>query len=241
MRDPADLRTEPATTVVMIVLVLATRTTQILTPFLSLAESSDVGPSIVVHTSVSFGTRHLEWDKEKVQQLILNHLKDIIPHLPKPTSIKCQKWRYSQVHYHIEKTASPINQMLCCWSKQWIMQTSLTTYSLSNDMAVVILRDGAPALHGASLSPSHWEYVRYKDDDDDDDDDGEDDEDDDAEGPQFNAWLLQVTQPFPGSPGHIQLHTKPFLVCGGDGFVHSNFDGCIDSAMSVVEALRSSL
>uniref|UniRef100_A0A8D2J4D9 L-amino-acid oxidase n=1 Tax=Varanus komodoensis TaxID=61221 RepID=A0A8D2J4D9_VARKO len=59
-------------------------------------ESSDVGPSIVVHTSVSFGTRHLEWDKEKVQQLILNHLKDIIPHLPKPTSIKCQKWRYSQ-------------------------------------------------------------------------------------------------------------------------------------------------
>ncbi|XP_062989019.1 renalase isoform X2 [Elgaria multicarinata webbii] len=109
-------------------------------------ESPDIGPSIVVHTSVSFGTGHLEWDKEKVQQLILDQLKDTIPHLPKPSSIKCQKWRYSQ-----------------------------------------------------------------------------------------------VTKAFPGSPGQITLHKKPFLVCGGDGFVHSNFDGCIESAMTIVEALKSSL
>ncbi|KAM3835665.1 renalase isoform 2-T2 [Vipera latastei] len=109
-------------------------------------ESPDVGPSVVVHTTVSFGTQHLEWDKEKVQQLIINELKAMMPHLPEPASIKCQKWRYSQ-----------------------------------------------------------------------------------------------VTEAFPGSPGQITLHTKPFLICGGDGFVHSNLDGCIDSAISVVKALKASL
>ncbi|XP_053244605.1 renalase isoform X1 [Podarcis raffonei] len=109
-------------------------------------ESPDVAPSVVVHTSVPFGTSHLESDKEKVQQLILDQLKDVVPNLPKPASIKCHRWRYSQ-----------------------------------------------------------------------------------------------VTKAFPGSPGQITLHTKPFLVCGGDGFIHSNFDGCIDSAMSIVQALKSSL
>ncbi|XP_020656951.3 renalase isoform X1 [Pogona vitticeps] len=107
-------------------------------------ESPEIGPSVVVHTSVSFGTEYLEWDKEKVQPLILDQIKEIIPDLPKPASIKCQKWRYSQ-----------------------------------------------------------------------------------------------VTKAFPGSAGQITLHAKPFLVCGGDGFTHSNFDGCIDSALSVLEALKS--
>nr|XP_056705250.1 renalase isoform X2 [Euleptes europaea] len=109
-------------------------------------KSSDTGPSVVVHTSVSFGIEHLEWDIEKVQQLILEHLRDIIPIVPEPASIKCQRWRYSQ-----------------------------------------------------------------------------------------------VTKAFLGCPGQITLHTKPFLLCGGDGFIHSNFDGCIESAMSIVEALKSSL
>ncbi|XP_042313743.1 renalase isoform X2 [Sceloporus undulatus] len=109
-------------------------------------ESPDIGPSVVVHTSVSFGTEYLECDKEKVQQLILDHLKEIMPQLPVPASIKCQRWRYSQ-----------------------------------------------------------------------------------------------VTKAFPGNPGQITLHAKPFLVCGGDGFTHSNFDGCIDSATSIVEVLKSSL
>lgn len=66
-------------------------------PFGCLAESPDIGPSVVVHTSVSFGKEYLEWDKEKVQPLILDQLKEIIPDLPTPASIKCQKWRYSQV------------------------------------------------------------------------------------------------------------------------------------------------
>ncbi|XP_058044249.1 renalase isoform X3 [Ahaetulla prasina] len=109
-------------------------------------KSPDTAPSVVVHTTVSFGTEYLEWDKEKVQQLIINELKTIMPHLPEPASIKCQKWRYSQ-----------------------------------------------------------------------------------------------VTGAFSGSPGQITLHAKPFLICGGDGFVHSNLDGCIDSAISVVKALKAGL
>lgn len=68
-----------------------------LSVIVSLAESSDFGPSVVVHTSVSFGAEHLEEDVAKVQHLILNQLEDIIPSLPKPASIKCQRWTYSQV------------------------------------------------------------------------------------------------------------------------------------------------
>ncbi|XP_026575716.1 renalase isoform X3 [Pseudonaja textilis] len=109
-------------------------------------KSPDIAPSVVVHTTVSFGAEHLEWDKAKVQQLIINELKAIMPQLPEPASIKCQKWRYSQ-----------------------------------------------------------------------------------------------VTEAFSGSPGQITLQAKPVLICGGDGFVHSNLDGCIDSALSVVKALKASL
>ncbi|KAM7169172.1 renalase isoform 3-T3 [Macrochelys suwanniensis] len=109
-------------------------------------KSSEFGPSVVVHTSVPFGIAHLEWDKEKVQPIILDQLENIMPGLPKPTSIKCQKWRYSQ-----------------------------------------------------------------------------------------------VTKAIPSCPGQMTLHIKPLLVCGGDGFTHSNFDGCIDSAICIVEALKTNL
>lgn len=109
-------------------------------------ESPDVGPSVVVHTSVPFGIEHLECDMEKVQKLILEHLRDVLPGLPEPASIKCHRWRYSQ-----------------------------------------------------------------------------------------------VTKAFHGCPGQITLHTQPFLICGGDGFIHSNFDGCVKSAISIVEALKCGL
>ncbi|XP_035186636.1 renalase isoform X2 [Oxyura jamaicensis] len=60
-------------------------------------ESPEIGPSVVVHTTVTFGSEHLDSDPAEVQQLILNHLERIVPSLPKPASVKCQKWRYSQV------------------------------------------------------------------------------------------------------------------------------------------------
>ncbi|XP_068113605.1 renalase isoform X2 [Hyperolius riggenbachi] len=109
-------------------------------------ESSDMGPSLVVHTSVPFGIEHLEQEKEDVQPVIIKHLHTILPNLPKPKEIKCQKWRYSQ-----------------------------------------------------------------------------------------------VTKAFPECPGQITLHSQPFLLCGGDGFTHSNFDGCTESALRIVETLASQL
>ncbi|MBN3302750.1 RNLS Renalase, partial [Amia calva] len=51
----------------------------------------------------------------------------------------------------------------------------------------------------------------------------------------------QVTQSVTGSPGQMTLSSRPLLVCGGDGFTHSTFDGCIDSALKVLEVFRSSL
>ncbi|KFZ51735.1 Renalase, partial [Antrostomus carolinensis] len=109
-------------------------------------ESPEIGPSVVVHTTVTFGSEHLDSDPAEVQQLILSRLERIVPSLPKPASIKCQKWKYSQ-----------------------------------------------------------------------------------------------VTKAVPNCLGHMILHTQPLLICGGDGFTRSNFDGCIDSAMSLAEAVKSHL
>ncbi|XP_063193894.1 renalase isoform X3 [Chroicocephalus ridibundus] len=109
-------------------------------------ESPEIGPSVVVHTTVAFGSEYLDSDPAEVQQLILSHLERIVPSLPTPASIKCQKWRYSQ-----------------------------------------------------------------------------------------------VTKAVPSSPGQMILHTQPLLICGGDGFTCSNFDGCIDSALSLAEAVKSHL
>ncbi|NXA42389.1 RNLS Renalase, partial [Eudromia elegans] len=109
-------------------------------------DSPEIGPSVVVHTTVTFGHDHLDSDPAEVQQLILSHLESLVPSLPKPASVKCQKWRYSQ-----------------------------------------------------------------------------------------------VTKAVPNCPGHMILHTQPLLICGGDGFTHSNFDGCIDSAVSLAEAVKSHL
>lgn len=110
------------------------------------ADCPDRGPSLIVHTSVPFGLEHLEEDKEEVQPLIFQELKKLLPDLPEPTSVKCQKWRYSQV-------------------------------------------------------------------------------------------LTSVLD----SPGQITVHDQPLLVCGGDAFTHSNFDGCVESALSVLSVLKASL
>ncbi|NXG57675.1 RNLS Renalase, partial [Hemiprocne comata] len=109
-------------------------------------ESPEIGLSVVVHTTVTFGREHLDSDPAEVQQLILSHLEQVVPALPQPASIKCQKWRYSQ-----------------------------------------------------------------------------------------------VTKAVPNCQGQMILHTQPLLICGGDGFTHSNFDGCIDSAVSLAEAVKSHL
>ncbi|KAI5627249.1 renalase isoform X1 [Silurus asotus] len=108
--------------------------------------SEEFGPSVVVHTTLSFGMEHLEEATEKVQTIILQELHNVLPGLPEPETIKCQKWRYSQ-----------------------------------------------------------------------------------------------VTRSVTDCPGQMTLLAKPLLVCGGDGFTHSNFDGCVESALKLFEVLKSSL
>lgn len=58
------------------------------------------GTVIVVHTSVPFGLKHLEMDVEEVKQMIMKSLNERLPELKgvDPINIKCQRWRYSQVH-----------------------------------------------------------------------------------------------------------------------------------------------
>ncbi|KAF1373427.1 hypothetical protein PFLUV_G00238750 [Perca fluviatilis] len=110
------------------------------------ADAGGLGPSLVVHTSVSFGAEHLERDTQDVQPIILQELHTLLPALPQPISIKCHKWRYSQV-------------------------------------------------------------------------------------------LTAV----PGCPGQMTVLERPLLVLAGDAFVHSNFDGCVESAQSALRVLKASL
>jgi len=53
-----------------------------------------------------------------------------------------------------------------------------------------------------------------------------------------HKWKFsQVFTPYSGQPGVIELCRDPLLLAGGDSFTHSNFDGCISSAESIVNAL----
>ncbi|XP_068162426.1 renalase [Antennarius striatus] len=51
----------------------------------------------------------------------------------------------------------------------------------------------------------------------------------------------QVLTAVPSCPGHMTVHQQPLLVCAGDAFSHSNFDGCVESALSALSAVKASL
>lgn len=60
-------------------------------------DASAVGPSMVVHTHVQYGLRHVEQDKEMVKNMIMEKVMQCLPDLPQPAEVICQKWRYSQI------------------------------------------------------------------------------------------------------------------------------------------------
>ena len=60
--------------------------------------STDIGPSVVVHTSVPFSLKNLETDKDEMKDVIMAHLTQILPDLPPPDEVKSHKWRFSQVN-----------------------------------------------------------------------------------------------------------------------------------------------
>jgi len=56
------------------------------------------------------------------------------------------------------------------------------------------------------------------------------------EGVRSLKWLYsQVYRAYPGTPGSIVVNDSPLLVAGGDAFTTSNFDGCVESAFSIVD------
>lgn len=54
-------------------------------------------PSLLIHTSVPFGLKHLEEDKAAVSSMITAALPEVIPGLPTPSFSYIIRWRYSQV------------------------------------------------------------------------------------------------------------------------------------------------
>lgn len=51
----------------------------------------------------------------------------------------------------------------------------------------------------------------------------------------------QVTQSYPGKPGYVAISSSPLVSLCGDAFTQSNFDGCIDSAEKVANAVLKML
>ncbi|CAL4124388.1 unnamed protein product, partial [Meganyctiphanes norvegica] len=59
--------------------------------------SNDDPPSVVFHTSVPFGIGHVDKTPQEVEPILVNRVKEMFPEWPQPLSVKCQKWKFSQV------------------------------------------------------------------------------------------------------------------------------------------------
>lgn len=53
--------------------------------------------SVVFHTKVPWGIKHLETPIPEVEKILIEHYKSRYPNWPQPVSVKCLRWRYSQV------------------------------------------------------------------------------------------------------------------------------------------------
>ncbi|XP_059477399.1 renalase-like isoform X2 [Neocloeon triangulifer] len=100
----------------------------------------------VFHTSITFGEENIDKNGDEVKIQLLSEVKKLFPQWPEPKSVKCQKWRYSQ-----------------------------------------------------------------------------------------------VLEAYPETPGYVFISKSPPLLAAGDGFVHSNLDGCISSSLKTAEALKEIL
>lgn len=58
---------------------------------------SSHGSSLLLHTSVPFGIKHLEEDKEEVKALMMQRASELIQAPPHPIHSHVVRWRYSQV------------------------------------------------------------------------------------------------------------------------------------------------
>ena len=54
--------------------------------------------SVVFHTNVPWGIKHLEDPLPEIEKILLKHFKEKYPRWPEPKSVKCLRWRYSQIY-----------------------------------------------------------------------------------------------------------------------------------------------
>lgn len=74
-------------------------------------DPTDIGPSLLIHATKSFSTQHWDTDQDTIKDLLISHVKQIIPDLPVPTDSRCIRWRYSQVARGVE--GAPGCTVLC--------------------------------------------------------------------------------------------------------------------------------
>lgn len=59
---------------------------------------------------------------------------------------------------------------------------------------------------------------------------------------KIQRWRYsQIHKAYKDSPGCVTLNSTPLVVLAGDGFSHSTFDGCLDSAEAVLKAVKENL
>lgn len=66
-------------------------------PLPPLSPAGEPALSIVVHTTAPFGAMYVDTDPERVEAVIVEHLRRLLPGLPAPLETKCHRWRLSQV------------------------------------------------------------------------------------------------------------------------------------------------
>ena len=64
--------------------------------------------SVVFHTNVSWGIKHLEVPLPEIEKILLKHFKEKYPSWPDPKSVKCLRWRYSQIYKPYQKCPGAI-------------------------------------------------------------------------------------------------------------------------------------
>lgn len=79
--------------------------------------AQDLGPSVVVHTTVPYGLRNAETSRETVQATILEHLHRLLPELEglQPVESKLIFWKFSQVYkgFHQDQEVRPAALQVC--------------------------------------------------------------------------------------------------------------------------------
>lgn len=192
--------------------------------------------SVVLQTSIEFGAMYLDTEPDKVEPIILDQLRRLVPGLPEPVETKCHRWRYSQVvkgykgpepfisefrdeplhhpdYYTNGSAASPAGTAA----------TASTTIGGSGS----ILSSAASAIagsHGSRLGGAEAAAAAAS-------------SSPSAKDGKGIASLSAAAS----NVGALMIVDDPPLLLAGDAFAESNFEGCATSAEKVTSLLLQAL